>query len=1089
MSIEKLFIFSKDTDAAASIRGYNFQTLKTLETWLLNLLNNTDEVIYCDYEEDIFQKNQLNNSINFRQLKLYSTNFSFKSEEITKCIAHFFMLHTKTDYKDFDKQFIFETNAKIAGKYKDNDAQLLKEWFENQESPTAELLSRCTAKVKEIVSNYVNDTAARLGDKIDKTIIAEAQNALKELSDEEWERFTKLIKWRFANTTPEEEFTDTISRIESLILSLPFDFDKEDIEAIFGILYKEVSLVSSNEKPEDRGLTIDRLRFLILNSNSQKDKWYAEVYEKWKDADITYFNIGQFQEILNAAQYCRRKKYLSSHNNFWIELLNKFIEEIDVTDYFKKQAVYEYVWLRFNSTTNYKEVKGNLKGDEERIRYYFKDFSEFTSAKELEDAHSLLQIIWTAKILDKTDLTDEEIEQWMESLQAEIVRQLDNTTNPNEICHLYELIATHALFEKESGKRVYTINEIITFFEKILENIDSAIYYNASTLSTRINQYISLFIQIDSRNNLELIKALEEFSEKLDPIVQKREGEHLSARKQVERGANYIETNEPELLLKALFYFHKAKDLWNHEETLEGFFLSLVNISQLYLSLGMNFAAKYYALCGFWVSQQNKELYERMPDALGFVFLSDYKQGAWMTAFSDFYFYMKTRLEFKSGVLDYEKEEFLFKRIMDFTSIIYISKKLYPQFNVLTDSIQRNLNDINEEFIQPLLIELESVHRTEDTHLTMIENKLDDLPYNDVGKKRIVKFNALGSLWEISFANDYKTNSVAEEFCAMLQIMLVEISLFDADFHLVKGNIKIEIEISEEVKPPEQLYSVDAYKWKVFIPYSDESESEKITLNVVKTSTALMYILDEISLLKHTEFQELYWAFFQKHNLKTKTLIVNSYQRIYRTLISNEEFEKLHRQSFESLKTSAKLPKENNIMNWNKSLSSKYDRETSIKNIESRFKNAIKCIHITLSRLKTDKQFQDLIIGLRKDGWLDWQIILGIMNFILNDKTQTKLTGIVFSSEDEHIKAINVEFEKFLHMDEKDCYREYPVEAFLSDEFKFSLYQTYVIILKSYGLENKSRFPNPLVIRDFLEHRFNMMKDDFTENNPLFDIQ
>ena len=57
MDINKLFIFSKDTDAYSSQRGYNYQTLKTLETWVDNYLDNIDDDIYCEFEEDIFQKN------------------------------------------------------------------------------------------------------------------------------------------------------------------------------------------------------------------------------------------------------------------------------------------------------------------------------------------------------------------------------------------------------------------------------------------------------------------------------------------------------------------------------------------------------------------------------------------------------------------------------------------------------------------------------------------------------------------------------------------------------------------------------------------------------------------------------------------------------------------------------------------------------------------------------------------------------------------------------------------------------------------------------------------------------------------------
>jgi hypothetical protein len=57
MALSKLSIFSKDTDANEVVKGYEYQKLRTLENWLSNKVNKIEEVIYCEYEDDIFQKN------------------------------------------------------------------------------------------------------------------------------------------------------------------------------------------------------------------------------------------------------------------------------------------------------------------------------------------------------------------------------------------------------------------------------------------------------------------------------------------------------------------------------------------------------------------------------------------------------------------------------------------------------------------------------------------------------------------------------------------------------------------------------------------------------------------------------------------------------------------------------------------------------------------------------------------------------------------------------------------------------------------------------------------------------------------------
>ncbi|WP_433763703.1 hypothetical protein [Flavobacterium ginsenosidimutans] len=97
--ISSLYLFSKETDAVETVRGFKFQELKTLETWVLNKVNGVEEVIYCDYEEDIFQRDLSEFKATFRQFKLYSSKkFSFSSLEVKKAIAHFFMLFIKGDY-------------------------------------------------------------------------------------------------------------------------------------------------------------------------------------------------------------------------------------------------------------------------------------------------------------------------------------------------------------------------------------------------------------------------------------------------------------------------------------------------------------------------------------------------------------------------------------------------------------------------------------------------------------------------------------------------------------------------------------------------------------------------------------------------------------------------------------------------------------------------------------------------------------------------------------------------------------------------------------------------------------------------------
>ena len=54
MNISQLYVFSKNTDATASLRGYNYQTLRTLENWLDNFFQNKKMMLFFVTTKKIF---------------------------------------------------------------------------------------------------------------------------------------------------------------------------------------------------------------------------------------------------------------------------------------------------------------------------------------------------------------------------------------------------------------------------------------------------------------------------------------------------------------------------------------------------------------------------------------------------------------------------------------------------------------------------------------------------------------------------------------------------------------------------------------------------------------------------------------------------------------------------------------------------------------------------------------------------------------------------------------------------------------------------------------------------------------------------
>lgn len=1094
MSSSNLYIFSKDTDANASLRGYHYQVLKAVETWVDNFNNGIDDEIYCDFEEDIFQKNPLLKTAKFRQIKLYSSNFSFASEEIKKCIAHFFMLHIKTDYTLLEKEFVFEANTSVAQKKGENDAELLKKWNENQGNLDGELLKQCAEKVQSIVSSYIQEQAKVLAEKAtadEKETIDEALAVFNSLKETDWIEFTQKIKWKFNNISANEEFLAIRNKIEAQILQLPFEIDENNLASIFGVLNTTTWYKASSGNPDERKLILSELKEILLQSANDSDKWYWQIAERWDGVNaIPQFVIGEFYEVIDATRHCRQHPYLTMHDQQWLSILKIYIDNVAMTDDFKRAAIYEYLWLRLRPI-EYIEPKGDLMGEGKYFEFYFHDFNAFRNATELEDAQSLMNIAFSACQIGKTDLKKEHVTGWFHQMDKTIKAKLEKESNPNEICHLLENLGMYHLISNARKKENKDVSEVITPLEKIFYHIDKADLYDATKLSTMLTKYISLLIKVDPDTNASLIEAVENFTEKLNPIVEKRHGSYKAAKVEVEKGVQYLHSNNPVHLLKALNCFHKAKTLWYQQESIEGFVLALINISQLYSAIGLNLAAKYYALSAAWASIHNgsHHLLKRIADAFGLIFYAEFKQGAWMNAIISVADYMNARYEFKGTPLDPAIDEMPFKAMADLAIILHATPLISPQLKILIDTHIGMLGELGEDFIKPLFPDMEKFFPTDTSLKNILEGKLTDKPLNDVGKKRIVRFHTLGNSWEVSFNNDYETTPIAEEFCGIMQVMLAEIALSKYDFHLVKGAIKIELEINPAYIAPEQLPTHSEFKWKVFLEFFDSTVPQEINMHTVRSSTALMYILEEISLLPEEEFREIFHTLFAENDLAGKTLVLGSYQRMYRNVFIQSRFDSLQRQHFVPVDVPfLNLPNVNSVMSWKKDFSSKYNQQEAIENIKNRFKNSHTCIYITLENLKQDKKFQPLINEIRKKGFHDWQITLAIMNFMLNYKTQIEIKKQTFATEEEHHKAYNELFHQIKKIDEKDYYIKFPLEAFQSKEFEFQLNNTFVVILKSYGLENNARFPNFNSVKEFLDIRFNMQNDNSDDGNLLIDI-
>jgi hypothetical protein len=990
-------------------------------------------------------------------------------------------LFVKGDYSFDSVQFVFETNTAIAAKYGDNEAELLKEWFDNQDNLDSSLLKRCTEKINSIVIEYINEQFP----KVEKENKSDAQSALIDFNNlpaSVWEDFTKAIKFIFCDISSDSAIEKVTNSVNNLIRELPFPTLENKIDNVFTTLYYEVSVKMFQNEPEKRCLTNQILDALILELGDESDKQYKIAFEAWKETKkINYFNLAEFFEVVHSAKYCRQSIYLKEYTSFWLNLLHEFIQFAETPDRYKKRAIYEFLWLSLRPLW-LKKPDGSLKGLDSLIEKYFSTVGNSDDYEAIENDFNLIQIVRASILMSECDLPFEKTNVWLNAIGSIINSKAISVENPNEKCCWLELHSLYLSNPLVLKKEVSKPEEVFQCYKNIIELLPQAPLYNVTRLCDRINQFITIYIE--TGNQGELIDSLEELADKLMPYVSAKNGNHILAKTNVDRGVKYLNTSNPLHLAKTLNYFHKAKDLWLQEETAEGYVFGLLNISQLYSALNMNLAAKYYALSAAWFSINNnpEKLASRIASAFGMMVYCDYKQGSWISAIDNFEYYISARVEFDKRPLD-EKDEMLMKIFVNVAGILSMAPRVSTQLTGYIEFQKQKMGNLFKDFIEPLVFEYERTFEKIkfESHL---QDKLDASPINDIGSTRTIEWKAFGSVWLVSFPNNWIYNSLGEEFVATLQILLVELSSSSTDLHFIRTKVEIEIEESAVVKQPEQLASNHSFKWKIYSKKIDEADRDKIRMQMASLILGMKFLLRDLSMIEDDKFFQIVDKLFQNEALAEKTMTNNLYQRIYRGLFTEKSFDASMRSAFQNETLTINL-REDKILEWNNSPSPIYSKEKSMGYIEGRYKNTVKVTYLTIEHLKKQPGYKEWLANLRARKFLDWQILLALFNHILTFKANRKLDGRTFTSDEIGQAEYQKAFHSLKSMDEKDCFVEFPLEYFTEKEFDFQLDQTAFLVLRTWGLQNLASFPNFAAIKDFLIYRFNYGVDEIPELSPF----
>lgn len=779
-----------------------------------------------------------------------------------------------------------------------------------------------------------------------------------------------------------------------------------------------------------------------------EENWYCELLAKYKSEEKTPTTFEEFVDIKTAIRRIYKDNDLKKDLPFWMSKLDLIILENVFHEPILRNAIYE----KFVGSL---VGMDSVDGQEDNIRRYFINLERYDAPSELEDAQILLSFCINSKKLGRHNIEDAELLTISKRLEAILMQRIESVEYVDTNAFLIEIYANF-IFQNLDDSIDNRIRKFVEKLSDILPLLPLTRYYPIEQLAERVNDLIRILLPTGFD-----LGILEDLAEKIDENLRNCGNKSAVADVLFKRAANYLESGD---IFKALANLHSLKIETFNIGSLELCMQTCLMIASLYTRLHLLYAAKYFGFVAAFLSVNSKkvEFHEYLQKALTISADSDYGSGAWISYLNLLDHIISLNFKAKKDFDVYDSDDS--ERILLRPALIkFISKNLLP--NSL-EYVNMKMEDWG--FIADDIAEVEEKLENKPGNFEERIIGLEGRPFNDLGAIRRVDFNAYSCNWHFSYENHYHLNASVEELVSIFQIVLAEFC--DEELYFPFSEVYIEIEKSQNTEP--EVSSSEQFNenvWKISLPIFTEGTREELDRHQMSYFSIVQALIYEMSLLPREEFEKLMKDKVGK-NLISKTSFGRPYSELFMLFNSELAYDEVSRCNIHNNhNVQIFVPQFNQKLSRNNGIAPKYEYEYSLQQIKNRIDNLMRVTSVTLPILKKSPSFMAMVQSLRKDGWLDWQILHVIAILIANYKAQQVMKSV---------QDLTKIFGSYLEKDERECYVVIPEAIFDYSRIEQELNTIMpVILLRSFGLEKHGRGANSQGILKLLTERFNLLVD------------
>ncbi len=498
---------------------------------------------------------------------------------------------------------------------------------------------------------------------------------------------------------------------------------------------------------------------------NQDVEWYSVALSKWKGQTPTGNNFSEFGELKIAARHAFYNERLRQDLAFWLNLMEKHFFNSKFSE-IKRRAVYEVCVLTLRGFHN-------LSGYEEHLRWYFSEIPNLINAVDLEDSHALLNYCVGAISRGLIQLTRQEVSDWRRRLIQRIDERLEENVHPNVRAALLKAKGGTYLLIDPLNPALPKFEKTIEWWLKLTEMLESAPMFPLEQFSDQTTHLLQWMLEINGKAKIP--PTYFELTEKLDALLANRHGGFTAAENCRKRADLLYDQGR---ILEAIDLLHRSKLDWYASETLREALSVMLFLSMAYMNLGLFFAAKYYALAVAFIAANNSQSKVKPFISVGLMRAAtwDYIIGAFCDFLNITEIEIKIHQAHARNAGDLANNSELQSIVFHLMTLKAVSERINPEFE---QEVWKRINAwLPKEWIEGVLPSArQNFQDMTDEQVKMdLAYQLQGTPYGDLEQERKVAWSALGIEWRATWKNDYETTKEAEQFLAILQIYLTEIS-------------------------------------------------------------------------------------------------------------------------------------------------------------------------------------------------------------------------------------------------------------------------------------------------------------------------